>query len=515
MSIFGATKNQMLSVPFTTTTAQAVGATDATIYRAVTVQITSQGTSSTVNFQGSNDNSTWVSVAMTISTSVTTAPVVNTTSVASYYAPLHFKYFRLNVTGITAGKTAGIIIFSTTYSDTNPITSTAVTVAAAATNIAKAEDGASASADVGVPAYQIRRDTPVVNANVSADGDYMPLIGDNKGNLRTASKIYDSWGDNLGSTMLDQLLVASPNRLAGGVFNGSTPDGNFFISSITGGATATISGNELNLAVTTTSGSSILAHTQSLARYMGASMNGFRTIARLGDTGKTNNTRQWGIINGSGPNTVSTFTDGFFFQLSGTTFSIVSRTASSDTAVNSGSFNGDVTSWTPDTNYHTFEIFYTNKRIDFYIDSVRIHQIQETSAPICNTRHFKPFGRNFNTGVGSVCSLYAQTISITRYGEPSSQAKTYLQQGLTTGVLLKSGPGSIHLLNISGVTNNSVIALYDGTSTSGTMLWTSGAMSNQTVPFTVSLDSSGGTPFEAGLFLTITAANSNVFVKYE
>ena len=327
--------------------------------------------------------------------------------------------------------------------------------------------------------------------------------------------IRDSWGDTIGSTMIDQLMIAEAHRLSGGVFNGSTPDTNFYVASITANATATVSGGTLDMATTTDSGSSIKAHTQSLARYVGGTMNAFRTIARFGDTGTANNTRQLGIINGNGRGVISNFTDGFFFQLSGTTFSIVARTASSDTVINSGSFNGSVASWTVDTNYHTFEIFYTNKTIELYIDKVRIHTFMQVGARICNTRHFKPFGANFNTGVGSVCHLYADVITISQFGVPSSQAKSDLQVGTTTGKQLKIGPGSIHRIVVSGVTNNSVIDIYDGTSTSGYKIWTSGTMTNQTVPFGADLDGAGGTPFEDGLFVVISAANSNLFTKYE
>lgn len=322
-------------------------------------------------------------------------------------------------------------------------------------------------------------------------------------------KILDSWGDYIGSTMLDQLMVANPVRLAGGVFNGTTPDTNFYESTIAANATATISGNTLTLATTVDSGSSVLVNSQALARYVGANMNAFRSVSRFGDTGTANNTRQIGVINGS------TFTDGFYFQLSGTTFSVVARTGSSDTKVDSGSFNGDVTSWTVNNNYHTFEILYTNKSIDLYIDRVLIHSFTETTSGLCNTRHLKPFVRNYNTGVGSVVNLNCQVMSITRYGSASTQAKTYLQEGTTTGIQLKIGPGSLHLMNISAVSNNSVITIYDGTSTSGRKIWTSGTLPALTQPFGINLDSNGGTPFDNGLFLTITGANATAFVKYE
>jgi hypothetical protein len=168
-------------VSFTTTTAQAVATTDVTGYLGVSVQILTQGTTSTVTFQGSNNNTNWVNVSLAISTSVTTAPVSSTTAASSYYGPLHFKYFRLNVTGITDGTTAGVIQFSTQYAPHNYITTSAVTVAASATSVAKAEDAVAASADVGIPALAVRRDTAA--SNVSAEGDYEQLHTDVNGKL--------------------------------------------------------------------------------------------------------------------------------------------------------------------------------------------------------------------------------------------------------------------------------------------------------------------------------------------
>jgi hypothetical protein len=51
-------------------------------------------------------------------------------------------------------------------------------VGAQALALGKVEDTPAADADVGVPAYLVRRDAPAANA---ADGDYMPSIGDAAG----------------------------------------------------------------------------------------------------------------------------------------------------------------------------------------------------------------------------------------------------------------------------------------------------------------------------------------------
>lgn len=102
--------NAVLEVSFTTTTAQAVASTDCAIYRYVSVHIVTQGTNSTVNFQGSNDNTNWSVIKLSrlgdsnFGTSDTNANSINV-------GVIPFRYFRLNVTGISAGTTAGVVEF--------------------------------------------------------------------------------------------------------------------------------------------------------------------------------------------------------------------------------------------------------------------------------------------------------------------------------------------------------------------------------------------------------------------
>lgn len=98
-------------VSFTTTTAQAVGATDASNYVWVSVQIQSQGTSSTVTFQASNDNTNWYSMALSQTSATLSAGLTNTTGTGVFHGALPSRYFRLNVTGISAGTTSGTIEF--------------------------------------------------------------------------------------------------------------------------------------------------------------------------------------------------------------------------------------------------------------------------------------------------------------------------------------------------------------------------------------------------------------------
>ncbi len=117
--------NTNQTVTFSTTTAQAVASTDAGNYRSVSLVVTSQGSSSSVAFQQSLDNVNWYSIALLASTSTgaTGSSTLTGTTGIIYSGPLVGRYFRLNVSGITAGTTAGVVVFSTL--PYNPVTTVA------------------------------------------------------------------------------------------------------------------------------------------------------------------------------------------------------------------------------------------------------------------------------------------------------------------------------------------------------------------------------------------------------
>lgn len=103
-----------LTAAFTTTTAQAVATTDAANYSWVTVHVTTQGGSSTVTFQTSNDNINWISNSLNSAANTVSALAVSTTSAGvMFQGPISGRYFRLNVTGIVSGTTAGTVEFMT------------------------------------------------------------------------------------------------------------------------------------------------------------------------------------------------------------------------------------------------------------------------------------------------------------------------------------------------------------------------------------------------------------------
>ena len=99
---------------FSTTIAAATTAIDMTNYSSLSVHITSQGTSSVITPQWSNDNTNWVGGSFTqINGSTSSAATSTSASAMVLFTSKHGRYFRLNITGITAGTTAGNIHVST------------------------------------------------------------------------------------------------------------------------------------------------------------------------------------------------------------------------------------------------------------------------------------------------------------------------------------------------------------------------------------------------------------------
>lgn len=101
-----------LTVPFTTTVPVNLTSTDCFGYKTVSVQFTSVGGSSLATFQMSNDNSNWVNLPMAVvGNSGANLSTVGSTA-STFQAPLTMRYFRIVISGIASGTTAGVIEFS-------------------------------------------------------------------------------------------------------------------------------------------------------------------------------------------------------------------------------------------------------------------------------------------------------------------------------------------------------------------------------------------------------------------
>lgn len=341
--------------------------------------------------------------------------------------------------------------------------------------------------------------------------DPLPRALDPEGHLITVCHGYQDKYDFLAvNTPTGETRAVTPMRLVGSNFEGTTVDANFWIATTANAATVAQANAQIVLSSGVNAADSAQLHSLRRARYVGGSSMVWRAVSQLGDTGIANNTRRWGVAWGA---TMPTITDGAWFQLSGTTFSIVTFKGSAPTTVSSGAFNGvQGLTYSPGTSIRTYEIIWTNSKVYFVVDGVLLHTISATAATWANTVNHHIYLSNINSGNTTNVTLTCRVASIRRLGALGTQPTSYYQAGTVAAQILKYGPGNVHELLVSGVTNNSVITLYDNTAASGTILFSTGSMGATTTPFALDFK---GAPFFTGLTLVIATANSNATVIYE
>jgi hypothetical protein len=321
--------------------------------------------------------------------------------------------------------------------------------------------------------------------------------------------ILDQRGFSIEASATGELKTVVPIDLIGDVFEGSTLDPNFWIATVANSATVTQGSGLAVLTSGTDAAGAARMHSFRRALFVPGLSNRYRSLTVLGDTGVANNVRKWGVGFGT---SLPTITDGAYFKLSGTTFSIVTLKNSSETVVNSGSFNGSVSSYSLDTNIHEFEILWTNRAVYFLVDEVLIHTVSATTTTWSGSVEFHTYSENVNSGNTTSVTMSHLVIGVKRFGSNASVPRYFHQAGTTAGQVLKYSSGVLHEITVSGVSNNSVITLYDNFAASGSIIWTSGSMPSNSVPFYIDLRL---VRFYIGLTLVIATADSTVTVLYE
>ena len=143
----------------------------------------------------------------------------------------------------------------------------------------------------------------------SSDTKINPSTSDNQTNGTQKTKLTDGYGWGVEMTPMDELRVAEATRIVGSTFNGTTIDPNFWTSTLANNGTASQANGQIVLGSSTTNNGLSILQSVRTARYIGSISNRFRSQIQLGDVGVDNNTRRWGMFDG---------TDGAYFQLSGT-----------------------------------------------------------------------------------------------------------------------------------------------------------------------------------------------------
>lgn len=333
----------------------------------------------------------------------------------------------------------------------------------------------------------------------------LPRTLDAAGKLQTA--VYnteDHNGFNASYSVNGETIGASLYRIVGGSFSGGVLDTNFWTASLgTGGTIAT--DGEITIHTGVTANNTVTLNSVRVARYTAGSANNFKTIVGIPDGGTANNTRRWGAF---------TTTNGAFFENNAGASRLATRKEGVTTYVENGTFNGHHGAWhLPGTTHHKYEIIWTSTKVMFMVDGHIIHTVNSSETPWTGSIHLPVRYENFNlNGSTTDVLMTVRHGFIHKIGIPQTQPTSKFIQGLNAGTILKYSPGNLHGMILSGITNNSVVTLYDNVAASGTVIWTSGPLVSNGLPFMLDMK---GIPFSSGLTVAITGAKMNIMVMYE
>lgn len=317
------------------------------------------------------------------------------------------------------------------------------------------------------------------------------------------TRMNDEYGNVLEFSPDGEIRIVPTYKLAGATFNGNIIDPNYWIAVSGVSGSLVQSQSQLTLSTSTVANNAVSLQSKVTARFVSDQILICRSYIRCPDTGTANNVRRWGAF---------TSNDGAFFELTGSTFRIVTRKAGSDIQIPSGSFNGTISSFTIDTNAHIYEIYWDEEHVIYSIDGRLAHTVTALTASWTSQLGLPVRVENSNSANStSNVSIQVNSAMISRLGQPQSQPISNFQNGTVTATL-KYGPGNLHGLVIAGIVNNSVVTLYDGFSATGSILWTSGAMAANSVPFGLNFFNA---PFSSGLTIGISGANANCTTIYE
>lgn len=299
------------------------------------------------------------------------------------------------------------------------------------------------------------------------DGDPSAFNVDQAGNLKV--NINDSTTTkSVQVDNLQRLMVESAKRIIGSGF-GSSIDTTYLYNIVNAGTgTTTASTGEGILATGTGANGATTLTTQGKIRYLSGRTNLFRDIVRFGDTGTTNNVREFGIYIDAN--------NKFVFRLSGTTFSCVIKRDGVETVVSNGSFNGNGTqsgvSVTVDTNYHSYEIMYTNSKVRFFMDDSAVHAFTPTTASLVSSMVGNLYASNVNVlGSTSNVSMNMLNWSGSQIGDSVNNPLFYCVNAVAETRTLKGGGGTLQAININRKGGaNAILTVYDSTTGSGTLI---------------------------------------------
>ena len=167
-------------------------------------------------------------------------------------------------------------------------------------------------------------------------------------------------------------------------------------------------------------------------------------------------------------------------------------------------------SWIPTADtYYQLTIEYTPLAAFFYVNGKLLHKKAGAHQSYFMTLPITI--ENLNTAGSTNVSFESVGMYIARQGELVTNGSSKTVTGVST-TIYKYGAGVLKGIILSAVTNGAIVNIYDGLTTGGVLIWTSGSLPVKTEPFYMPFWDS---PFSNGLTLDISVQTASVFLAYE
>lgn len=318
----------------------------------------------------------------------------------------------------------------------------------------------------------------------------------------------DEYGFDVENTPMGEMRVVEPVRLVGATFEGATIDSNFWTTAASGTA-ATIAQSNAQILITsgTANAATVTMYSFRRARYVGGAAMRYRAAIQLGDSGTPNNRRRWGIGFGA---SMPTITDGAYFQLDGTEFSV--NTIRGGVATKVTAFNGTIgTTYVPGLTSTTYEIYWTNTRVYFVIGGMVLHTHTASNETWSGTLNFHVFADSLNSGaISPSVTMSVRVSTIYRLGKiETAPIWRNINTAAVTGLILKRGPGRLHHVTFNTIPNTTIISIYDALTATNPICVMNPP--NGATPFVMNFD----IDFYNGLTITTTPAACDLTVVWE
>lgn len=256
--------------------------------------------------------------------------------------------------------------------------------------------------------------------------------------------------------------VAEMTRLTGSPSEGNAIAPNVWVTTVATGGAATQAFGITSLTTTATLGSLAQTIGRKRGRYMTGTPNQWIAGTRESDLGVVGNVRRWGVFDAD---------NGMFFERSGTQIGIVIRSGTVDNRITV--FNG-TNAFVNDTNFHTYEIWWTAGRCFFFQDFKLIHSFNNPLGQLTQRMSVKMGYENRNVAASTASTLFYRGSAILRFGKGNSEPGfARLTAPATTTV--KPSPGRLHRIvinNRGGAIGGSVLTIYDSPTATGTIVAT-------------------------------------------